>query len=132
MLKPFEIRPRGIRLAKRLQGEWRKKVALYARVSTLNGQNPEMQLGDLKGLWEELMRCVRVPELRKRCFLQTWQQLASAAPEDLRQFLKEKYGIEGSKKKWLRNYLGNDQEEVRCRNLATFFRQLGKPFSLCS
>jgi DNA invertase Pin-like site-specific DNA recombinase len=25
-----------------------KRVALYARVSTLNGQNPEMQLGELR------------------------------------------------------------------------------------
>jgi hypothetical protein len=50
---------------------------------------------DLKALWEEIIGCVRKPELLKRCFLLTWQQLASAAPDDLRRFLNEKYGIEG-------------------------------------
>jgi hypothetical protein len=49
---------------------------------------------DLRALWEELIRCVRIPELRNRCHLRTWQCLASDAPDDLRRFLQEKYGIE--------------------------------------
>jgi hypothetical protein len=49
---------------------------------------------DLRALWLEVVGCIRIPKLRNRCSLRTWQQLASAAPDDLRQYLQQKYGIE--------------------------------------
>jgi len=49
---------------------------------------------DLRALWQEVVGCIRIPELRNRCSLRTWQQLASAAPDDLRRYLQQKYGIE--------------------------------------
>jgi CRISPR/Cas system CMR subunit Cmr6 (Cas7 group RAMP superfamily) len=39
------------------------------------------------------MRCVRDVELRTRCKMLTWQELAEVLPERLREYLAEKYGI---------------------------------------
>ncbi len=48
---------------------------------------------DLIESWYRIMRAVRPLELRCRLKLLTWQELASALPEDLQQFLSAKYGI---------------------------------------
>lgn len=48
---------------------------------------------DLVESWYKIMRAVRPFELRCRLKLLTWQELASALPEDLQQFLSAKYGI---------------------------------------
>jgi hypothetical protein len=48
---------------------------------------------DLVECWYRIMRAVRLFELRCRLKLLTWQELASVLPEDLQQFLSEKYGI---------------------------------------
>ena len=50
---------------------------------------------DLREQWYAVMRCVRPHELRVRCKVLTWQELATAAPIKLRNFLQEKYGICG-------------------------------------
>jgi hypothetical protein len=39
------------------------------------------------------MKCVRAVDLRIRCKVLTWQELATAVPPGLREFLDEKYGI---------------------------------------
>jgi hypothetical protein len=39
------------------------------------------------------MRCVRFHELRVRCKVLTWQELAGVLPLKLKSFLAEKYGI---------------------------------------
>jgi hypothetical protein len=44
--------------------------------------------------WYAVMRCVRPVDLRLRCKVLTWQELARALPRSLREFLDEKYGIE--------------------------------------
>lgn len=44
-------------------------------------------------MWYRVLRAVRPAELRCRLKLLTWQELASAVPCDLRDFLAEKYGI---------------------------------------
>lgn len=44
--------------------------------------------------WYAVVRCVRPVELRLRCRVLTWQELAKALPPSLREFLAEKYGIE--------------------------------------
>jgi hypothetical protein len=44
--------------------------------------------------WYAVMTCVRPVELRVRCKVLTWQELARALPRTLRGFLGKKYGIE--------------------------------------
>ncbi len=48
---------------------------------------------DLVQAWYEVMRCVRDAELRVRCKVLTWQELATVLPSRLQDFLEEKYGI---------------------------------------
>ena len=48
---------------------------------------------DLLEAWYAIMRCVRMAELRTRCKVLTWQELAADLPEDLQIFLDRKYGI---------------------------------------
>lgn len=43
--------------------------------------------------WYAVMKCVRPVDLRLRCRVLTWQELAKALPTMLRTFLHEKYGI---------------------------------------
>jgi restriction endonuclease-like protein len=44
--------------------------------------------------WYAVIKCVRPVDLRLRCKVLTWQELAKALPRNLREFLSEKYGIE--------------------------------------
>lgn len=48
---------------------------------------------DLIEAWHRIMRCVRTAELRVRCKVLTWQELAVFLPRGLRKFLEEKYGV---------------------------------------
>jgi hypothetical protein len=48
---------------------------------------------DLLQAWYEVMRCVRQVELRLRCKVLTWQELAAVLPSAVQDFLEEKYGI---------------------------------------
>lgn len=48
---------------------------------------------DLKQAWYEVMSAVRSHELRVRCMVLTWQELAADLPPRLQKFLGEKYGI---------------------------------------
>lgn len=48
---------------------------------------------DLQEQWYAVMRCVKQAELRVRCKVLTWQELAEVVPLQLQQFLDEKYGI---------------------------------------
>ncbi len=48
---------------------------------------------DLIQAWYEVMRCVHDAELRVRCKVLTWQELACVLPRRLQNFLEEKYGI---------------------------------------
>jgi hypothetical protein len=43
--------------------------------------------------WYAVMKCVRPVDLRMRCKVLTWQELATALPRGLLTFLGEKYGI---------------------------------------
>ena len=43
--------------------------------------------------WYAVMKCVRPIDLRLRCKVLTWQELAKEVPRGLRVFLSEKYGI---------------------------------------
>ena len=44
--------------------------------------------------WFAVMKCVLPMDLRMRCKVLTWQELAKSLPRGLREFLGEKYGIE--------------------------------------
>lgn len=48
---------------------------------------------DLREAWFAVMRCVRIADLRTRCQVLTWQELAELLPEPLQDFLDHKYGI---------------------------------------
>jgi hypothetical protein len=48
---------------------------------------------ELVETWYAVMRAVRSFELRCRLKLLTWQELAGVVPQELREFLAEKYGI---------------------------------------
>ena len=47
---------------------------------------------DLREAWFEVMKAVKSAEMRTRCKVMTWQELAGLAPEGLREFLELKYG----------------------------------------
>jgi hypothetical protein len=48
---------------------------------------------DLIEAWFAVIRCVRIADLRTRCKVLTWQELAELLPEELQRFLDQKYGI---------------------------------------
>ena len=48
---------------------------------------------DWTGRWFQIVSAVRGAELRTRLKLLTWQELASALPQQLRRFLDQKFGI---------------------------------------
>ena len=49
---------------------------------------------DLTEAWYAVMKCVRPVDLRTRCKVLTWQEVAKVLPRKLRQFLNLKYGID--------------------------------------
>ena len=48
---------------------------------------------DLKEAWYAVMQAVQIVDLRLRCKMITWQELAQVLPRKLGRFLEEKYGI---------------------------------------
>ena len=48
---------------------------------------------ELVEAWYEVMKCVKPVELRPRCKVLSWQELAKVLPTRQRLFLQEKYGI---------------------------------------
>ena len=48
---------------------------------------------DLIEAWFAIMRCIKIADLRTRCKVLTWQELAEVLPEELQSFLDQKYGI---------------------------------------
>ena len=48
---------------------------------------------DLRDAWYDVMKCVKLHDLRLRCKVLTWQELAAVLPALLQSFLEEKYGI---------------------------------------
>ena len=51
---------------------------------------------DLREAWFDVMRAVRSADMRTRCKVMTWQELAGLAPVGLKEFLELKYGILGA------------------------------------
>jgi len=51
---------------------------------------------DLREAWFEVMAAVKSAEMRTRCLVVTWQEIAAVVPEELREFLQVKYGIDSA------------------------------------
>ena len=51
---------------------------------------------DLREAWFEVMAAVKSAEMRARCKVLTWQELAALVPAELQEFLDLKYGIVGA------------------------------------
>jgi hypothetical protein len=54
----------------------------------LDARRPDLIEG-----WFAVMRCVKITDLRTKCEILTWQELAEMLPEELQHFLDHKYGI---------------------------------------
>lgn len=48
---------------------------------------------DLREQWYTVLRAIRRSEMRMRCQMLTWQEIAAAVPTNLRRWLEDKYGI---------------------------------------
>ncbi|HLJ85315.1 MAG TPA: hypothetical protein VKZ53_00745 [Candidatus Angelobacter sp.] len=81
------------------QGQSYVSYQLLRKVLVADGLNAhfcvllDARRSDLVEQWYRIMRCVRAVDLRTRCKLLTWQELAGAVPTALQTFLAEKYGI---------------------------------------
>ena len=52
---------------------------------------------DLLRSWWNVMRAVKSPEMRSRCDFVLWQEIADVVPDEIREFLMEKYSIVGTR-----------------------------------
>lgn len=71
----------------------RNVLAAYASDSALCVLTDERK-PELIEAWYAVMRCVRPVDLRTRCKVLTWQEVAKVLPRKLQQFLNLKYGID--------------------------------------
>jgi hypothetical protein len=83
--QPFEPGYRGYQLI-------RNVLAAYAEGSSFCVIHDERR-PDLREMWFEVMGAVKIAEMRVRCKVLTWQELAALVPEELAEFLETKYGI---------------------------------------
>jgi hypothetical protein len=70
----------------------RNVLAAYAERSSFCVIHDERR-PDLREAWFEVMAAVKRAEMRVRCKVLTWQELAGMLPEHLQDFLELKYGI---------------------------------------
>ena len=73
----------------------RNVLAAYAAESSFCVLHDERR-PDLREQWFQIMAAVRSADMRTRCQVLTWQEIAPLLPEDLQQFLDLKYGIAGA------------------------------------
>jgi hypothetical protein len=83
--EPFEAGYRGYQLI-------RNVLAAYAQGSSFCVIHDERR-PDLREMWFEVMAAVKIAEMRVRCKVLTWQELAGLVPGELGEFLEAKYGI---------------------------------------
>jgi hypothetical protein len=70
----------------------RNVLAAYAESCSFCVMHDERR-PDLREAWFAVMAAVKPAEMRVRCKVMTWQELAGMAPEGLQHFLDGKYGI---------------------------------------
>ena len=83
--EPFEPAYAGYQLI-------RNVLAAYAEGCSFCVVHDERR-PDLREAWFEVMAAVKTAEMRVRCKVLTWQELAGMGPEELQDFLDRKYGI---------------------------------------
>jgi hypothetical protein len=83
--EPFEAGYRGYQLI-------RNVLSAYAEGSSFCVVHDERR-PDLREMWFQVMAAVKIAEMRVRCKVLTWQELAGPMPEDLAAFVEAKYGI---------------------------------------
>jgi hypothetical protein len=83
--EPFEPGYRGYQLI-------RNVLAAYAEGSSFCVIHDERR-PDLREMWFQVMAAVKIAEMRVRCKVLTWQELAALVPGELADFLEAKYGI---------------------------------------
>jgi len=83
--EPFEPGYRGYQLI-------RNVLAAYGQGSSFCVIHDERR-PDLREMWFEVMAAVKIGEMRVRCKVLTWQELAGLVPAELARFLEAKYGI---------------------------------------
>jgi hypothetical protein len=76
----------------------RNVLAAFATNSTFCVMLDERR-PDLREQWFAVMRAIRVHDLRLRCKVLTWQEIAQFLPTKLQDFLDEKYGISSSQRR---------------------------------
>jgi hypothetical protein len=70
----------------------RNVLAAYAEGSSFCVIHDERR-PDLREMWFQVMAAVKIAEMRVRCKVLTWQELAGLVPAGLAEFLEAKYGI---------------------------------------
>jgi hypothetical protein len=70
----------------------RNVLAAYAEGASFCVLHDERR-PDLRETWFAVMAAVKSAEIRVRCKVMTWQELAVLTPERLQEFLDLKYGI---------------------------------------
>jgi hypothetical protein len=70
----------------------RNVLAAYAEGCSFCVMHDERR-PDLREMWFEVMKAVKRADMRVRCKVMTWQELAGMLPERLQEFLDLKYGI---------------------------------------
>jgi hypothetical protein len=83
--EPFEAGYRGYQLI-------RNVLAAYAEGASFCVIHDERR-PDLHEMWFDVMAAVKIAEMRVRCKVLTWQELAGLVPGELAEFLEAKYGI---------------------------------------
>jgi hypothetical protein len=83
--EPFQPGYRGYQLI-------RNVLAAYSQGSSFCVIHDERR-PDLREMWFQVMAAVKIAEMRVRCKVLTWQELAALLPEELQEFLDLKYGI---------------------------------------
>jgi hypothetical protein len=86
---PSEVRFRGYQLIRNVLAAF----AAEARFCVICDERRP----DLREAWFRVMAAVRNAEMRTRCLVLTWQEVAAIVPEGLREFLEVKYGICGGR-----------------------------------
>ena len=83
--EPFEAGYRGYQLI-------RNVLSAHSQGSSFCVIHDERR-PDLREMWFQVMAAVKIAEMRVRCKVLTWQELAALVPEELQEFLEFKYGI---------------------------------------
>ncbi len=84
--EPFEAGYRGYQLIRNAACRIRREGSSFCVIH-------DERRPDLREMWFQVMAAVKIAEMRVRCKVLTWQEMAALVPKELQAFLQEKYGI---------------------------------------